>query len=277
VLDDVLPVLRCPACARELSRAGRALRCAAGHSFDVARQGYVNLLNGRAPAGAETPAMVAARSELFDAGHLDLVSAAIVELAPDDVELTLDAGAGTGHHLAAVLRARPGRVGLALDVSKAAARRSIRAHPGLASVVADVWRRLPVADACADLLLDVFAPRHPAEFNRVLRPTGTLIVVTPMSEHLGELVGPLRLLTVDPDKTERVGESLARWFEPVRRASCRYVLSLRRAEASRFVAMGPSSWHKDPAELAGHLASWPEPVMVTVAVELTAYRPIRRD
>jgi 23S rRNA (guanine745-N1)-methyltransferase len=280
VLDVVLEALRCPVCAHPLRRdpdraqsaprAGR-LWCDAGHAFDIARQGYVNLLTGRAPAGAETPAMVAARRGLFDAGHLAPLTRAIVAEVPTDAGLVLDAGAGTGHHLAAVLDARAGSAGVALDVSKAAARHNARAHPRLGSVVADVWRRLPLADACADAILDVFAPRHGAEFHRVLREGGTLVVVTPAQDHLAELVGPLELVTVDPAKADRVQESLGRWFATVRTRTCRYGLAVTREDAARFVAMGPSAWHTTPAELVTGLASWPEPVSLTVSVIVTTY------
>jgi 23S rRNA (guanine745-N1)-methyltransferase len=272
VLDDVVPVLRCPTCAQGLARAGSTLHCPAGHGFDIARQGYVNLLTGRGPSGAETPEMLAARAALHDAGHLAPISVAIVELVPERVGLALDVGAGTGHHLAAVLVARPGSAGVALDISKAAARHSARAHPAIGSVVADVWQRLPLADGCADVLLDVFAPRHGAEFDRVLQPAGTLIVVTPTARHLAELVAPLGLLTVDPAKAERVEESLHRWFEPSDRRACDYLLALSREETARLVAMGPSAWHTTGEGVAQRLATWAEPITVTMSVEVTAYR-----
>jgi 23S rRNA (guanine745-N1)-methyltransferase len=271
--DEVLAVLRCPVCEGALAPAATAVGCPAGHSFDVARQGYLNLLTGRAPAGADTPAMVAARAALFDAGHLAPVTSAIVSLLPPAAGLVLDVGAGTGHHLAAVLDARPDAVGIALDVSKAAARRSARVHPALGSVVADVWHRLPVADGCAGVLLDVFAPRHGAEFRRVMRPDGLLIVVTPEPDHLADLVGPLGLLTVDPAKAERTGSSLGPWFTPADVVTCRYDLALTRAQAGQVVAMGPSSWHTTPDALARTLADWAEPVRVTVAVRLSTYQP----
>jgi 23S rRNA (guanine745-N1)-methyltransferase len=272
VLDDIVAALRCPVCGGELARSAAALRCGTGHSYDVAHQGYVSLLTGRAPAATETPDMIAARAALFDAGHLAGLTRAIVERVPAPPGLVLDVGAGTGHHLASVLADRPGGIGVALDISKAAARRCARAHPAIGAVVADVWRRLPLADGCVDVLLDIFAPRHGAEFCRVLRPTGTLLVVTPTQDHLAELVGPLGLLTVDPAKAGRVEESLGRWFEPVDRQPCRYSLALNRAEAGQLVAMGPSAWHVDRDEVAGRLAGWAEPVAVTFSVELTAYQ-----
>lgn len=272
VLDDIVAALRCPVCRAGLVHAAATLRCGGGHSYDVAHHGYVSLLRGRAPAAAETPGMVAARAALFDAGHLAGLTRAIVDRLPEQVGLMLDAGAGTGHHLAAALRARPGSTGVALDISKAAARRSARAHPSVGAVVADVWHRLPLADGCVDVLLDIFAPRHGAEFHRVLRPTGTLLVVTPTADHLAELVGPLGLLTVDPAKADRVEESLGRWFEPADRRPCRYGLALTRAEAGQLVTMGPSAWHVDRDDLARRLAGWTEPVTATVSVELTTYQ-----
>lgn len=270
--EAVIAALRCPVCQRRLAAGAGTLRCDAGHSFDLARQGYVNLLTGPAPRGAETPQMVAARAEIFEAGHLAPVSAAIVAALPERVGLMVDIGAGTGHHLGAALAARPGSAGVALDVSKAAARRSARVHPAIGSVVADVWGRLPLADGCADVVLDVFAPRHGPEFHRILSPSGTLIVVTPTPEHLAELVAPLGLLTVDPAKAQRVEESLGRWFGLATAARCRYELRLTRAEAARFVAMGPSAWHVEPEHVVAALAARSEPVTVTVAVAVTTYR-----
>ena len=68
MLDDVLDLLRCPHCAAALERVDGVLRCPAGHSFDIARQGYVNLLGA---ASGDDAAMVAARVAFLDAGHFD--------------------------------------------------------------------------------------------------------------------------------------------------------------------------------------------------------------
>ena len=224
--------------------------------------------------------MVATRAELLAAGHLRPVTAAVVDAARSTADvsgLVVDVGAGTGHHLAAVLDALPAHHGLALDVSKAAARWAARAHPRIGSVVADVWRRLPLADGCADLVLDLFAPRNGDEFHRVLRPGGTLVVVTPGPDHLAELVGPLGLIRVDPEKAERLDRSVGRWFEPIAVHEHAYQLGLSRDETARFVAMGPSAWHTEPAELASRLAHWTEPVTVTVSVTLQVYRRTAAD
>ena len=68
-LDAALSLLRCPQCRQDLARTGRTLRCPSGHSFDIARQGYVNLAGHAPPRNADTPAMVAARERFLATGH----------------------------------------------------------------------------------------------------------------------------------------------------------------------------------------------------------------
>ncbi len=255
---------------------GRALRCPRGHSFDLARQGYVNLSAGHAPHSGDTAAMVAARADFLAAGHYDFVSAALATAAGGHtpaVGLVVDAGAGTGHHLAAVLDALPEAVGLALDVSKPALRRAARAHDRAAAALCDTWGRLPLADAAAGAVLNVFAPRNGAEFRRVLRPDGVLLVVTPTGDHLAELVGRLGLLRVDPAKSGRVAGSLTGHFTPLAQTTHRRDLRLGHDEVRTLVGMGPSAWHTGTDRLADAIAALPEPVTVTAAVRLALYRP----
>ncbi|MEV4716533.1 putative RNA methyltransferase [Micromonospora noduli] len=287
----ILDRLRCPVCGEPLTEATAgttgALRCPRRHSFDIARQGYVNLLAGRAPHVGDSAEMVAARADFLAAGHYDLISAALSDAATEAAgrlrasptpdfgayPLVVDAGAGTGRYLGAVLAALPDAVGLALDVSKPALRRAARAHPRAAAALADTWQRLPLADASTAVLLNVFAPRNGPEFHRVLDPAGALLVVTPDTDHLAELVDVLDLLRVDPDKADRVAASLGGHFTPVSSAVHRAELALTRPEVATLVGMGPSAWHTDPAALATRLAALPEPVRVTVAVRLDVLRP----
>ncbi|MEU8259032.1 putative RNA methyltransferase [Micromonospora sp. NPDC048999] len=300
----ILDRLRCPVCAEPLTETtagtARALRCPRRHSFDIARQGYVNLLAGRAPHSGDSADMVAARADFLAAGHYDTVAAALAATTAEVLAATtaevlaattaevlavtaaevvapypmvVDAGAGTGWYLAAVLAAVPDAVGLALDVAKPALRRAARAHPRAAAALADTWQRLPLADASAAVLLNVFAPRNGPEFHRVLDPAGALLVVTPAADHLAELVDALDLLRVDPAKSDRVAGSLGAHFTEESATEHRARLTLRRAEVATLVGMGPSAWHTDPTRLAERIAALPEPVPVTLAVRLGVHRP----
>lgn len=266
----MIAALRCPVCAARgsgtpLTLGGNALRCPAGHAFDVARQGYVNLATGRTPHSGDTAEMVAAREEFLGAGHYDFVVDALAEAARTaypGAGLVVDAGAGTGRHLAGVLACLPGVAGLALDVSKPALRRAARRVP---AALADTWQRLPLADGAAGLVLNVFAPRNGAEFRRVLRPDGRLLVVTPEPDHLGELVDALGLLRVDPDKPEKIARGLGGHFTETAAGTHRRTLTLTAAEVAAVVGMGPSAWHAHAGATG--------PATVTAAVRIGTWRP----
>jgi SAM-dependent methyltransferase len=236
---EVVALLRCPVCRAGLADHGGALRCPAGHSFDVARQGYVSLLGaGRSDTG-DNAAMVQARQGFLAAGHFAPLTGALI--GASGAGPVVDLGAGTGHHTAAVVAAIGG-VGLALDSSRAAARLAARAHADLGSVVADTWSALPVGDGVAGTVLTVFAPRNPAETARILAPGGRWVLATPTPDHLAELVVDLGLVTVDARKEERLATHLAGW-ELVEERLVERELDLSAAEVGAAVAMGPSAHH----------------------------------
>ncbi|MGY1602546.1 putative RNA methyltransferase [Geodermatophilus sp. SYSU D00815] len=267
-------LLACPVCGAGMSATPAGLRCAAGHAFDRARQGHVTLLPpGHRPPSGDSAAMVADRVAFLDSGGYAGVTAALTAavLADGLPETLLDLGGGTGHHLAAVLDRLPGAAGVVLDSSPYAARRAARAHPRAMAVVADTWARLPVRDAALDRVLVVFAPRNGAETARVLRPDGRLVVVTPAADHLAELVAPLGLLRVDPDKGTRTAAALEPHLRPVDAASHREELALGPGAVRTLVGMGPHARHLAPDALAAAVARLPDPVRVTVAVDVTTW------
>jgi 23S rRNA (guanine745-N1)-methyltransferase len=271
MLPAVVDCLACPYCRLPLSEVDGAVRCARGHSFDLARQGYVTLL----PAGARGPggddaAMIAARAAFLAAGHYAPLTAALVAAVRGVAGPVLDVGAGTGAHLAAVLDADPAAVGIALDASRYAARRAARAHPRAGAVVADAWSGLPVRTGAVGVVLDVFAPRNGPETARVLRPGGLLVVVTPGPDHLTGLVDVLGGLQVDAAKDSRLATALEPHLTPVDRVEQRWELALSRPDAARAVAMGPSARHL--TDLDARVAGLPEPVRATASVVVSRYR-----
>jgi 23S rRNA (guanine745-N1)-methyltransferase len=279
VLADVVPYLACVHCGGSVSPAERSLRCENGHVFDIARQGYVSMLSGDAHTGtADTPDMVAAREEFLGEGHyepvLDAAAEAIREaLGPDPEGLLVEVGAGTGYYLSGLLDRAPRSVGLALDLSKAAARRAARAHPRAGAAVADTWKALPLLDGAAAAVVDVFAPRNAPEFARVLDPEGVLVVVTPTPRHLREIVLSLGLLSVDEDKDARLRDALEGLFTRSASVEVEAVMDLDRYDVATLIAMGPSAWHTDEEEMDAAISALPEPLAVTLSVTVGAYRP----
>jgi 23S rRNA (guanine745-N1)-methyltransferase len=320
MLDDALDLLACPHCAGALSRRGGSVTCMNGHTFDVARSGYLSLLPGDAKLGsADTAEMVAAREAFLGAGHFEPLAEALADEAArvlggraeralgGQAERVLgggalggralggraergvggrteralggraerpgpppgcviDLGAGTGWYVARVLDRLPGRIGLALDLSKHALRRAARAHPRIAAVGCDVWRPLPLRDSVADLVLTIFAPRNGPEIARVLRPGRALLVTTPTPRHLVELVERLGLLTVDERKCERLATTLDAHFELERSRDHEWSLELTPGDVANAVAMGPSARHATRAESG--TAGTP----VTASVTISTYR-----
>ncbi len=185
----------CPVCGGELTRTEKTYFCGKGHSFDIAKSGYVNLLlhSGRGRRHGDDKLMVRARTELFSRGYYDNLSDLIADLADHYSEKgvrVLDAGCGEGKYTCDVLN-RLSRSGKAptvvgIDISKdaliCAAKRSKELRLAAASSAA-----LPIAGGSIDLMLNIFSPFMGGEFWRVLRPGGKLIRAYPLARHLWEL------------------------------------------------------------------------------------------
>jgi 23S rRNA (guanine745-N1)-methyltransferase len=169
------------------------LRGPCGHCFDIARSGYINLLqpqDRRAREPGDAAGAVEARRRLFDAG----VGAALLETLAETIgdlglprgARTLDIGSGEGSLLGA-LAVRFGLEAAGVELSARAADLAARRHPGVLWLVANADRGLPVADGSLDLVLSITARRNPDECARVLAPGGLLVVAVPAPDDLTEL------------------------------------------------------------------------------------------
>ena len=283
--------LLCPVCRDRLGpgdTAGQTLACPAGHSFDAAKQGYFNFLVGKGTVfEADSADMVAARFDFLSAGHYRPLAAAVAELAVPALAAgtagspgtVLDAGTGTGHYLRAVLdraardRTPAGAVGL--DISKFALRRAAKLNPDAINLVGDVWQPLPVADDSVDAVTVVFAPRNAAEFARVLRPGGRLVVVTPRPGHLEEVAGQAGMLGIEPAKDERLAASLAGHFSALSADNLDVPLLLSPGDVTRLALMGPAGHHLDRGALASLAAGLPPLTAVSARFRISVFEPLR--
>jgi 23S rRNA (guanine745-N1)-methyltransferase len=281
MLPTPAAALLCPVCRNSLDfgdGASRSLLCTAGHSFDAARQGYFNFLVGKGTVyEADAADMVAARFDFLSAGHYRALADAVAELSapalagPDAT--VLDAGTGTGHYLRTLLDRIPAAA-IGLDISKFALRRAARMNPDAVNLVTDVWQPLPVAENAVDVVTVVFAPRNPAEFARVLRPAGRLVVVTPRPGHLAEVSGRTGMLAIEPAKEERLAASLGAHFSEHSARTLDLELSLTPDDVANLALMGPAGHHLDRAALASVVAGLPPLTAASARFRISVFEPV---
>ena len=204
-------MLVCPVrgCRRVLIRGEQRVVCERGHAFDIARSGYINLLQPqerRSKHPGDAVSAIEARRRLHDSGVtaplLDAITAMADASANDTV---LDAGCGEGFYLGMMTR-RTGCKAHGVDISIPAVDRAARRYPECQWIVANADRFVPYADAAFSLVLSITGRVNAAEFRRVLRGDGRLIVALPAPEDLIELRGAGR------DRATRTVEALSADF-----------------------------------------------------------------
>ena len=249
-------LLTCPRCGERLARAGNALQCRVGHSYDIAKEGYINLLLANQKASGspgDTKEMAVSRRAFLNQGYYEPLSDRIASLAGSETAGLgiLDAGCGEGYYLRRLLGTLPlGADGYGLDISKEAIRLGAR-DKGACFVVASIHQSLPFAACSLDIVLNVFAPRNPAEFARVLRPGGKALVVVPAEGHLAALHDALGLPHIDGDKERRAVEEFQGAMVPSHSETIRCHRVLPPEDVLHLIQMTPTFWHLSDEARAG--------------------------
>ncbi len=246
-------LLVCPVCSTQLTQAGAILQCINAHTFDIAREGYINLLLKK--LSGDTKEMLRARRDFLERGYYRPLSDAINELVSTHLHsheisspvAILDAGCGEGYYsgrLQSYLAQQDYRgqyVGV--DISKDAVKMAAKKYQEACFVVANLNERLTFADHTFNVLLNIFAPRNTDEFARVIAPHGLLVVAIPSPEHLAQLRSVLHLLSIEENKQQRVIEQFTGQFALVTTASIAYTLPLSKQEMALVAMMTPNYWH----------------------------------
>ncbi|MDP9053733.1 MAG: methyltransferase domain-containing protein [Acidobacteriota bacterium] len=199
-------------CGRQLVRLDRHFACSHGHNFDVARSGYVNLLqpgDSRSRRPGDTTQAVAARRRLHEKGVTRPLADAIADItraSPQDK--ALDVGCGDGFYLG-TLAQEIGFEAHGVDISIPAVDAAALRYRSCEWVVANADRFIPWSPGSFSIVMSVTARMNSGEFRRVLADDGRLLVAIPSPEDLIELRGPGR------DRTERTKETFAKDFNLV--------------------------------------------------------------
>src|SRR6266852_4959181 len=204
-------MLLCPVrtCHLPLVREERRLLCPRRHSFDVARSGYINLLQPqerRSKQPGDTSAAVAARRRLHDRGVTGPLLNGIADmLAASKSDVVLDAGCGDGFYLG-TLASQTGFDAYGVDISIPAVDAAARRYPECEWIVANADRFVPYADRSFSIVFSITARMNASEFRRIVRDDGRLLVALAAPDDLIELRGKGR------DRVARTIETFARDF-----------------------------------------------------------------
>ncbi|MBQ1519514.1 MAG: methyltransferase domain-containing protein [Ruminococcus sp.] len=190
-----MSILICPVCGGNLEKTEHSYVCVKGHSFDIARSGYVNLLLSKhvgKTVHGDNKLMVNARREFLEKGYYAPLMDALCDKAEEFFKgrVLLDAGCGEGYYTTAIYerfeKSDIAAVMFGIDISKAAAEAAAKRKNSITFAAASVFH-MPVADLSCDMLVTMFAPYCGEEYLRVLKKGGIMIMAIPSEDHLWEL------------------------------------------------------------------------------------------
>ncbi len=262
----------CPLCGQPLTRQTGGMVCENRHNFDIARQGYVNLLPVQQKHSlhpGDTPEQVRARRQFLDGGFYEPIAEAVCKLALETgcQGPILDVGCGEGYYSAVLANALQSEL-VGLDISKEAVRYAAGRYKNATWLCASA-ARLPVADASIGVLTSLFALTLPEEFHRVLRKDGVYIQVLAAADHLLALKS-----VIYPKLTEKPKEITPQLsgFSLEKSIPVRFSFTVRGEQVLNLLSMTPHIYRigKEGLERLQQL----EELTDTASCVINLYRPV---
>ncbi len=245
-----MSVLMCPLCMQALHLNVRTWCCAQGHSYDVAKEGYVNLhlvQHKHSKQPGDTPASVAARQAFLQAGfYAPLQQAVVSQLAQLQPKNLLDIGCGEGYYTTA-MQNQVQYCCVGVDIAKTAVQRAAKRSKEVTWVVG-ASATLPVLNASIDVCVSLFSPIPVAEILRVLTQKGYLIIATPATNHLTGLRAAL-FDRVEPHQPEKCLNALIQDFELRHSDVIYHDFVLNQAQLQHLIAMTPYAYKAKPEKI----------------------------
>lgn len=196
---SLISILACPVCGGGLAATGKQYRCPQGHSYDMARQGYLNLLvaqHKRSRAPGDGPEMVLARRRFLEQGHYQPIASAFADFTETQLQAAqqpslqvADVGCGEGYYsgqLQQRLNSLTPTSFYGIDIAREAVKLAARSYPEITWLVAS-GGRLPLLAGQLDAVVSLFTPIMPESWHKALRSAGSVLLVTAGINHLIEL------------------------------------------------------------------------------------------
>ncbi|MGF1763760.1 23S rRNA (guanine(745)-N(1))-methyltransferase [Aliivibrio kagoshimensis] len=237
----------CPLCHQPLASNNNQLRCDNNHQFDVAKEGYVNLMpahHKRSKSPGDNKEMMQARRQFLAANHYQPMQQAVARLCKnhiaDNATAILDIGCGEGYYTAEIANQFTDHDTLhifGLDISKVAIKYAAKRYRHCQFSVASS-HKLPFADESLDAIVRIYAPCKDQELQRTLKPTGKVITVTPASRHLYQLRDAVyQEVRLHPEEPEVIDG-----FQLELEEKLSYRMDLTGEEALALLQMTPFAW-----------------------------------
>ena len=241
----------CPLCQHSLTLTERSYRCNNNHSFDIAKEGYVNLMpvqHKRSKDPGDNKEMMQARRHFLERGYYQPMQSKVAQICAQYLKNSqhklLDIGCGEGYYTNEVScqlkEQHPSAITYGLDISKIAIRYASKRYPSCQFSVASS-ARLPFEDKCLDAVLRIYAPCSPSELDRVIRSGGIVVTVTPGARHLYQLREKLyKTVNLHDESPEEIDG-----FELEQQVALNYVMTLENGDADTLLQMTPFAWKAD--------------------------------
>ncbi len=261
-------ILKCPVCNAPLLLAEKSYKCSNNHTFDLSKEGYLNLLQNAKKTAGDAKEMMLARQHFLNAGYYDKLSNHINAILSAQIEndgAIIDIGCGEGYYLARFANERNlSTLQLyGFDISKIGVKMAAKRNKKIHWLVAN-FAHLPFSDHSVQIVLSMFAEYNVAEINRVLVENGAVIIVRAGKNHLNELKG-----IIYPEIHEKAHASEIKPFPNfnVRKFPLTYKVKISNSEdLQNLLLMTPHYWKIKP-ESAQKLAQYQQ-LEVTVSVEI---------
>jgi 23S rRNA (guanine745-N1)-methyltransferase len=242
LIDANIGLFACPICQESMQvyDQGRLI-CSANHSFDIAKQGYVNMLT-HSVASKYSKDLFESRKAIIDSGLYDPLEEKIAELI-GEAKTVLDTGCGEGSHLARILSQKQG-IGIGIDIAKEGILAAARHYPEQIWCVGDLAKS-PFAKTSFDVILNILSPANYEEFKRLLTSNGCVVKVVPQSGYLQQLRSQLYADSAkETYSNEQTVERFRESFSNVTVERITYTVPLASVLVPALLEMTPMGWHK---------------------------------
>ena len=243
LMNDHIELFACPICKTNMAvREQGSLCCEENHSFDIAKQGYVNMMT-HAATSKYSKDLFESRYAIIASGLYDRLQAKISEKLVG-VQTILDTGCGEGSHLARIMTQLEGAVGVGIDIAKEGILVAARQYPEQIWCVGDLAKS-PYAEGSFDAILNILSPANYEEFKRLLTPGGCVIKIVPQSGYLQEL--RTQLYADSEKETYSNAQTVERFKESFAHTSVErmtYTVPITAEQIPALLTMTPMGWHK---------------------------------